>query len=248
MLTRPLYAACFHCGPEPHRFLAPEDPPEGRLLGVDGRALEAAPPLDRLPDDARGADTRPELLRVDGAETRGTELVLGLRIPVALETDPEGGRAVIAEPVRGTMTGREIPTRPVLLRGATRVLEPDREPAEEPMAEGVNGDLLTDVAAPGVTAEDSGRWMLGTASRERSPDVAGVNREVPLVESRGWVEVPDRVCWGGNPRRLRSETVVRAPMLRTASGASELSRASNGLTSRLVVAPIRRKTLSIPSG
>jgi hypothetical protein len=232
--------------------LAPEDPPEGRLLGDDGRALEAAPPLDRLPDDARGADTRPELLRVDGAETLGAELVLGLRIPVVLELDPVGGRAVMAEPVRGTITGREIPTRPVLLRGATRVLEPAVEPVGEPIAEpvadGVTGDRLTDVARPGVTAEDSGRWMLGTASRERSPVVAEVNGELPLVESCGCVEVPARVCRGESARRLRSATVVRVPMLRTVSGASELSRASNGLTSRLLAAPTRRKTLSISSG
>lgn len=137
--------------------MAPEDPPEGRLLGADGRAREADPPLDRLPDEARGADTRPELLRVDGADILGVEPVLGLPIPVALELDPVGGRAVMAEPVRGTITGREIPTRPLLLRGATRVLEPVAGAATEPVAEGVSGDRPTDIGELDDTAEDSGR-------------------------------------------------------------------------------------------
>ena len=116
-----------------YRLRAPEDlveelpdevlPPEERLPPVDPREL---PPDDRDPetDRDRGAEERLGLLRAELVDRE-----LGARVPAELRLG-ELPREALDELERGTITGRWVPVRPELDRGANNWRDPPLDKVE----------------------------------------------------------------------------------------------------------------------
>ena len=98
-------------------------PPEERLLPVDPREL---PPDDREPPADRDgeAEERLGLLRAEIEERE-----LGARVPAELRLG-ELPRETLDELERGTITGRWIPVRPELDRGASIWRDPPLDNVE----------------------------------------------------------------------------------------------------------------------
>jgi hypothetical protein len=93
-------------------------PPEERLPLVDPREL---PPDDREPETDR--DCAPEE-RLGLLRTEVEERELGARVPAELPREP------LDELERGTITGRWIPVRPELDRGASIWRDPPLDKTE----------------------------------------------------------------------------------------------------------------------
>lgn len=85
--------------------------------------------------------------------------------------------------------------------------------------------------------------MFGSADLVRETGLEA-NGDDPLEESRGGTDDLSTEA-GATARLLSSETVVRPPILRAASGLRELSRASSGLRSPLDPTSTPRNTRSI---
>lgn len=116
----------------PEDFEVPDDErleddrlPEDRVPPLDGRDDPAEEPLptledpERLGDEDRGDTVPPEGLRSDGDELPPIDLVVDGLIPVRPVDRPPR-----VDVVGGMITGREEPTRPPVVLGATSCRPP----------------------------------------------------------------------------------------------------------------------------